>query len=74
MSDETLQVWVVVWFLAAVWILARHWRGAQVPLISRLDEDELSKVPMISIVEDDASVRERAAEFSRVNSRAMWGF
>ena len=33
MSEETLQVWVVVWVLAAVWILARHWRGAGAGLV-----------------------------------------
>ncbi|HEY7473373.1 MAG TPA: hypothetical protein VH679_00055 [Vicinamibacterales bacterium] len=33
MSEETLRAWVIVWFVAALFILVRHWRGAAAGLV-----------------------------------------
>ncbi len=33
MSEATLRTWVIVWLVTALWILARHWRGAGAGLV-----------------------------------------
>lgn len=33
MSEETLRAWVTVWFVAALFIMVRHWRGAAAGLV-----------------------------------------
>src|SRR4029453_3154064 len=33
MSESALTGWVTVWLIAALWTLARHWRGASAGLV-----------------------------------------